>query len=190
VHDIGAEVERALVEHFAQLAQRATVSFLGVEPIDIVRFEPIPDEIAYVSVGMSRRPMTPADESAVASDGPRAELMLHVRAVTARSDEVWRKLAILAAAPAVEGVVYRPGMTVDLGEPFAPGSRCTGVVIAQSPLADVVTSEGPVQVLQALPATSTELAWARVHGTPLLRERWLTDGCDLLDLTRTAVRLD
>jgi hypothetical protein len=188
--DVGLAVERALVAHFAQQPIRASVSFLGVEPIDILRFEPIPDEVAYVSLGMSRRPMTAATESAIAQDGPRAELMLHVRADAAGSHEVWRRLAVLAAAPAVEGVVYRPGMTVDIGEPLAPESRCTGVVVTESPLGDAVTAAGAVQIMQVLPATSTELAWARVRGKAALREKWVTHGCDLLDLARRAVPLD
>ena len=37
---------------------RASVSFVGVDPIEVLRFEPIPGERAYVSLGMSRHPMT------------------------------------------------------------------------------------------------------------------------------------
>jgi hypothetical protein len=190
VDDPLPDVELALAAHFAQQPARASISFLGVEPIEILRYEPIPDEVAYVSLGMSRRPMTAATETVVTADGPRAELMLHLHATTPGSDDAWRRLAVLAAAPAVEGVVYQPGMTVDTGEPLAPESRCTGVVIGASPLADIATAAGTVQILQATPATSTELAWARVHGSAALREKWVTAGCDLLDLTRRAVPLD
>jgi hypothetical protein len=182
-------VEQALCEHFGQRPARASVSFLGVEPIDVLRFEPIPGERAYLSLGMSRRPMTAAGDLVVGSDGPRAELMLHVRAGDAGVDEVWRQLAVLAAAPSVEGVVYTPGLTVDLGRPLVPSSRCTGVVLAESRLADIETDNGPVSVLQVVPATSTELAWCRVHGTPALRERWAGQQVDLLDLGRPPVAL-
>lgn len=185
-----AAVESALREHFAQQPVRATVSFLGVEPIEILRFEPVPDEVAYVSLGMSRRPMTPAGDSVVTSGGPRAELMLQLRVTAPGADQVWRRLAVLAAAPAVEAVAYVPDMTVDLGEPLATGSRCTGAVVTTSPLPAIASADGPVEVLQVLPATSTELAWARVHGAAGLRARWRERHCDLLDLARGAVALD
>jgi len=116
--------------------------------------------------------------------------MLHLRDPADEHADVWRKLAVLAAAPAVEGVVHTPGMSLDLGEPLSAGSACTGVVITESPLADVRTAVGPVSVLQAVPATATELAWCRVRGSAALRERWSDAGTDLLDLTRRAVALD
>lgn len=182
-------VQAALREHFGQPPVRASVTFLGVEPIEVLRFEPIPGEWAYLSLGMSRQPMTAASDTVVSAQGPRAELMLHVRADD-RFADAWRRLAVLAAAPAVEGVVYLPDMTVDTGQPLAAGSRCTGAVIAASAIAGIETPEGAVRIHQALPATSTELAWSRVHGTPQLRERWTQHGTDLLDLARGAVPLD
>jgi hypothetical protein len=190
VSDVLAAVEAALGEHFAQRPQRASVSFLGVEPIEVLRFEPVPGERAYVTLGMSRHPMTGAGELVRAADGPRAELMLHLRDPADHYADAWRKLAILAAAPAVEGVVHAPGLSVDLGEPLAPGSSCTGVLIGESPLADIEAGEGLVSVLSATPATSTELAWCRVHGSAALLERWSSAGVDLLDAGRRAVRLD
>ena len=182
-------VEQALQEHFAQPAVKASVSFLGVEAIDVLRFEPIPDEVAYVSLGMSRRPMTSAQEVVVATDGPRAELMLHLHSTTGGSGDVWRRLAVLAAAPDVEGVVYVAGMTVDMGEPLVAGSGCTGFIVTESPLDTVRTEAGAVSILQVVPATSTELAWARVHGTPALQQRWAEHHSDLLDLGRRPVSL-
>jgi hypothetical protein len=188
--DVLAAVERALVEHFGSRPSRASVSFVGVEPLEILRFEPIPGERAYVSLGMSRRPMTAAAETAVTESGPRAELMLHLRDPADEYADVWRSLAVLAAAPAVEGVVHQPGMTVDLGGPLAPGSRCIGVVTADSSLPPLVTPAGDVAVIHVVPATATELAWCRVHGSTALTERWRRDATDLLDLTRQAVALD
>ncbi len=184
------EVEAALADHFGARPQRASVSFVGVDPIEVLRFEPIPGERAYLSLGMARHPMTGAADALVAADGPRAELMLHVRDPTDRHADVWRRLAVLAAAPAVEGVVYAAGMSVDLGEPFSAGSACTGVLVDESALAPVTTSAGAVAVLQVFPATATELAWCRVRGSAALRERWAQAGADLLDLGRRAVALD
>ena len=177
-----------LRDHFGQAPVTASVTFLGVEPIDILRFEPIPGETAYLTLGMSRHPMTASTETLVASDGPRAELMLHVRNDD-RFADVWRRLAILGAAPAVEGVVYTPGMTVDTGEPLVAGSRCTGVVVDESAVPAIPTADVDVQVFTVTPATSTELAWSRVHGTAALQERWREQAADLLDLARSAVPL-
>lgn len=188
--DLLAILDAALTEHFAQQPARASVSFVGVEPIEVLRFEPIPGERAFVSLGMSRRTMTGADEFVQRHDGPRAELMLHLQDPADEFADVWRTLALLAAAPVVEGVVYSPGMTVDTGQPFAAGTRCTGGVLVESPLGSVATPFGPVDVLQLLPATSTELAWCRVQGSAALRERWAAQGCDLTDLTRPAAKLD
>lgn len=182
-------VDAALAAHFAHRPLRASVSFLGVEPIEVLRFEPIPGERAYLTLGMSRHPMTAASADVISSDGPRAELMLHLRDERDAFADVWRRLAVLAAAPAVEGVVYRPGMTVDLGEPLAAGSRCTGALVTESAIRTVDTDSGPVVVLQLVPATATELAWCRVHGTAALQERWAAQATDLLDLGRPAVDL-
>jgi hypothetical protein len=183
-------VEAAMVDHFGHLPQRASVSFVGVDQIEVLRFEPMPGERAYLTLGMARHPMTGSAESVLSSDGPRAELMLHIRDPTDDQAEIWRKLAVLAAAPAVEGVVYADGMSVELGEPLVAGSACVGVVVVGSPLLPIETTSGEVNILQVLPATSTELAWCRVHGSAVLRERWLDRDADLLDLTRRAVALE
>lgn len=184
-----ADVESALVDHFGQRPVRASVSFLGVQPIDVLRFEPVPGERAYVTLGMSRAPMTGADAVVVAATGPRAELMMHVDDPADRFADVWRWVALLAAAPAVEGVVYAPGMSVDLGEQLVPGSMCTGAVITESPLAPIASEAGEVSVLQAVPATATELAWCRVHGSAPLLAKWAAAGVDVRDLGRAAVSL-
>jgi hypothetical protein len=182
-------VDAALADHFAQQPLRASVSFVGVDPIEILRFEPIPGERAYLSLGMSRHPMSAADSPVLTTDGPRAELMLHLRDEPDEFADVWRQLAVLAAAPSVEGVVYRAGMTVDLGQSLAAGSACTGALVVDSPIATVETDRGPVTVLQLVPATSTELAWCRVHGASVLQDRWHERDTDLLDLARRAVDL-
>lgn len=183
--DPTARVEAVLTDHFGHRPQRASVAFVGVDPIEILRFRAAPGEHAYVSLGMSRRPMTGADQAVVASDGPRAELLLQVRDAGSAHRDVWRRLAVLAAAPTVEGVVHRAGATLDLAEPLAPGSRCTGVVVTESTLPAVAG----VEILQVLPATANELAWSRVHGSAALRERWAAVDTDLRDLTRPGVEL-
>jgi hypothetical protein len=188
--DVLADIERALVGHFAQQPVRASVSFVGVDPIGVLRFEPIPDERAYVTLGMSRYAMTGADEQVRAAGGPRAELVLHLRDPTDAYAEVWRRLAVLAAAPTVEGVVYAPGMSVDLGEPLAPNLPCTGVLVEPWVEPTIETAVGPVAMLQVTPATPAELAWCRVRGSAALRERWVRHGVDLLDLARRGVPLD
>jgi hypothetical protein len=183
-------VEAALIEHFGHRPQRASVSFVGVDPIEVLRFEPIPGERAYLTLGMSRHSMTGAAESMLAAEGPRAELMLHLRDPVDEFGEVWRRVAVLAAAPAVEGVVYVPGMSVDLGTPLVAGSACTGVIVIESPLPPVATEAGAIDVLQVIGATQSELAWCRVRGSTELRQRWDERGVDTLDLTRRAVPLD
>src|SRR4051794_38815184 len=139
---------------------------------------------------MARHPMTGAGESIRATDGPRAELVLHVRDADGGHRDVWRKVAVLAAAPAGEGVVHVPGMTVDLGEPMAVGSRCTGIVVTDAQLPAVQPAAGPVRILRVVPATATELAWCRVRGSGALLERWSREGTDLLDLARRPVDPD
>lgn len=182
-------VEAALVEHFGHQPQRASVSFVGVDPIEVLRFEPVPGDRAYVSLGMSRLPMTGADALVRSVDGPRAELILSLHDATDEHADLWRQLAVLAAAPSVEGVVYAPGTTVDLGVPFTPGSWCTGAVVTESAYPAVQTPAGSVALLQVVPATSTELAWARVRGGGALLERWTDAGVDQLDMTREPVAL-
>ncbi|HEY7010046.1 MAG TPA: suppressor of fused domain protein [Jatrophihabitantaceae bacterium] len=185
-----ASVDTALREHFGAPASRASVTFVGVDPIEVLRFEPIPRERAYLSLGMSRHPMTAAQAAVRSADGVRAELMLHVRDAADEFADVWRRVAVLAAAPAVEGVVYVPGMTVDLGQPLVSGSLCTGVLVVDGPVGPIATPAGPVDILQVVPAATSELAWCRVHGSAALRARWAERRTDLLDLARAPVRLN
>jgi hypothetical protein len=183
-------VDAALRDHFGSDPLRASVSFVGVDPIEVLRFEPIPDDRAYVSLGMSRHPMTASTAAVHNTNGPRAELMLQLRDPLDERADVWRQLAVLAAAPAVEGVVYTPGMTVDLGSPLSSTTLCTGAVVCESPFPPVDAGLGQVDVLELLPATPNELAWSRVHGTTALRQRWHDQRIDLRDLGRATARLD
>jgi hypothetical protein len=181
-----AEVETALRSIFGAEPARASVSFVGVDPIEVLRFS-ARGLLSYVTLGMSRHAMTSGDALVQSQDGPRAELLMQTKT---DAGDGWRRLAVLAASPAVEGVVYGDGMTVDLGAPLTEGSRCSGGLIVTSAVAQLETSVGAVAVLRMLPATATELAWCRVHGSASLRQRWDEQGVDLLDLQRSAARLD
>lgn len=181
-----AQVRHGLEAWLGSDPATAVVSFVGVDWIEILRFDRSDGSSNYVTLGMSRRPMTSASETVVTSAGPRAELLLRTRE---RADDVRRQLAVLAAAPAVEGTVFTPDSTVDLGVPLAVGSRCTGGLLARVSAPDIASTAGVVSVLQLLPATSTELAWCRVHGAAALRALWADQHAELDDLMRSAVRL-
>jgi hypothetical protein len=183
-------VDAALHAHFGQRPLRASVSFVGVEPIEVLRFEAMGDERSYLTLGMAQRPMIGADVGVIARDGPRAELLLQLRDPTDAHVAAWRRLAVLAAAPAVEGVVYTAGMTLDLGTALSPASRCTAVLVTESVIAPIETSEGEVAILRVVPMTAAELAWCRARGSAALRALWSEHGTDLLDLTRGSVPLD
>ncbi len=164
---------------------RAGVSFLGTERVDVLRFGP-DDEglVRYASVGMSRAPMADPGADLVAAHGPRAELVLSVRGL---QDTVLRRLAALAASPAVEGVIVSPGAGLDVGEPLWDDARFTAVLIGEAGglVPDLpLEEEEPVRFLPVLPMTPNEAAWKRVHGAAALEERWLTQGLDLRDPRR------
>jgi hypothetical protein len=163
-------------------AARAEISFVGVEPMAVLRFGPSGDgTIRYVTEGMSRRPMT--DPLAVRTDGggPRAELVLAVRE---RVDGVLRALSVLAAMPAVDGVVVRPGSSFELGQPLWPGARFTAVLVADPWLPDLPMDPDPVRFLAVIPITANEQALKRAKGPRELEERWAALGIDVLDPTR------
>lgn len=211
-----AAVEAALLERFGPGPARASVSFVGVERIEVLRWRD--GAIAQLStLGASRHPMS--DPTAMHVDqigGPRAEILVRVRDGGNRSGEslsdgMVRSLAILAATPSVEGIVLKPESTVDLGAPVTPGSTCTGFVLrtALGEAADTgaglqddaaavlgsafidtqVPGVEPVALLEAVPVTPTELAWARAKGVPALRERLAIAGVDVSDVRRRSVSL-
>jgi hypothetical protein len=192
--DILSLVEQAYRSHYRAEPSRASVSFVGVEPIEVLRFQHKVENgesavTHYLSLGMSRYPMADPSASIIEdSSAPRAELLISAHGTTT---DLWRQLAVLAAAPAVEGAVYTRGTRVDLGQPLSAGSRCTGAVLSDGPLPSVeLDGVADVQVLQLLPATANELAWARVHGSDRLTQRWAELGTDLADLLRDSVSLD
>jgi hypothetical protein len=179
--DVLVAVEAHLAATYGGDITRASVSFLGVERIDVLRFAA--DRFRYATVGMSRRPMT---DSMDAQDGPRAELVL---TLDSPRDSVLRRLAVLAAAPAVDGLVLAPDATIELGEPLWDGARCTAVLV-EPPTGPPIESAGlSVQVLPITPITAEELAYRRVHGAPALRAAWAAAGTKLADPERLPARL-
>lgn len=179
---------------------RAAVTFLGTDRIEVLRFRADGDEhggdlVRYATLGMSAHPM--ADPTATIADpvrGPRAELVLSVRAGFADIDQVLRPLAVLAASPQVEGVVIAPGAALDVGAPLWPTAPFTSVLVAEpGGLVEDLELDpplDPVCFLPLLPMTPNEAAWKRVHGAQRLQERWLARGTDLRDPRRSSVPLD
>jgi hypothetical protein len=182
--------------HFARAGavaepDTASVTFLGVERMDVMRFGPDPEGVIhYVSLGCSRHAMT--DPASVAADplrGPRVEIVMSLRGTTA-TPGLARTMAVIAATPAVEGVVLVPDALVDLSGPLWQGAAFTAVLLGESGMADLVL-EGPrepVRFLSAVPITQTEAAWVRLKGADSMRQAWRDDGVDVLDPGRRAAR--
>ncbi|MCZ7416691.1 MULTISPECIES: suppressor of fused domain protein [unclassified Streptomyces] len=203
-------VEARLRSALGEPDARAAITFLGTDRMAVLRFVdptggPTPDDgpaagdtrapvVRYATLGMSAAPMS--DPTAALADperGPRAELLLSVRAGIVDTDKVLRPLAVLAASPQVEGVVVAPGASLDVGEPLWPGAPFSSVLVAEpGGLVEDLELDAPrepVRFLPLLPMTPTEAAWKRVHGAQALRERWLEHGTDLRDPLRRAVPL-
>lgn len=186
--DLMLLVELHLVGTLGHDSGRAAVSFLGADPIEVLRFGPDPDGLMrYATLGMSRAPMTDPSAMVVTSEGPRAELVLSIRG---SHDDVFRTLAAVAASPTVEGLVLTPGSGIDLGQPLWDGSRFTAVLVGEAGgLIPDLDGPEPVQFMPLLPMTPNEAAWKRVHGAQALEERWLTQGIDLRDPDRAQANL-
>ncbi|MBS7547087.1 suppressor of fused domain protein [Dietzia massiliensis] len=182
-----AAVRAHLEERYGPEPQEASVTFLGAAPIRILRFVDVETGVVrYVSLGCSAEPM--GDPSALVPDpaAPRAELSLVLRGGV---DGVVRALAVLAAAPAVEGLVLSEGALIDLGEPLWPGAAFTAVVLRapEIPDVDLPGDAAPVRVFRAVPVTHTEAAWVRMKGAAELEEAWAEAGIDVTDPARSAV---
>ncbi|HHX84293.1 MAG TPA: suppressor of fused domain protein [Actinomycetales bacterium] len=180
-------VRARLVGAYGTEPQEASVTFLGAAPIRVLRFvDPGSDLVRYVTLGCSAEPM--GDPSALVPDpaGPRAELAMSLRGGV---DGVVRALAVLAAAPAVEGLVLAEGALVDLGEPLWPWAAFTAVVLREPEVPDVELDgdAAPVRVLRAVPVTHTEAAWVRLKGADELEAAWREAGVDVTDPARPAV---
>jgi hypothetical protein len=173
----------------------ASVTFLGAEPIEVLRFLPGADGVVhYVSLGCSRHPMT--DPRAVVADpqrGPRAEVVLRLRN-PGRLTRLAHSLAIVAATPAVDGVVLTEDALIDLGSPLwetrSGPAPFTAVLLGRSDIADLPLEppRNPVHFLSATPITATEAAWVRLRGAEAMRDAWRSDGVDVLNPNRPAAQ--
>jgi hypothetical protein len=195
-----AKVRAHLRSHFAKAGidaqpDAASVTLLGAEAIEVLRFHPGAGRVVhYVSLGCSRHPMV--DPTEVAADplrGPRAEVVLRLRDPGPISG-LARSLAIVAATPAVEGVVLRADALIDLGSSLWAGpsgpAPFTAVLLGRSDIPELPLEppRDPVRFLSAIPVTATEAAWIRLKGADAMRQAWRAEGVDVLDANRPAAR--
>jgi hypothetical protein len=181
--------------HFAGLEpDSASVTFLGTEPIEVLRFRKADGLVHYVSLGCSRHPMT--DPTQILADpqlGPRAEVVLPLRD-PGPATGIARTLAVLAASPAVDGLVLTVNALVDLGSPLwaSPSRRVpfTAVLLGHSDIPDLPLAppRDPVRFLTGTPVTATEAAWVRLKGAEAMRQAWQNDGVDVLNPNRPAAQ--
>ncbi|MFF2521653.1 suppressor of fused domain protein [Streptomyces liangshanensis] len=206
--EILARVEAHLRTALGEPDARAAVTFVGTDRFEVLRFHGSAGDgdspgggrdedavVRYATLGMSAQPMgDPAQMLADPVKGPRAELVLSVRAGLAATDQVLRPLAVLAASPQVEGVIVAPGASLDLGGPLWPGAPFHSVLVGEPGglVADLELAGPmePVRFLPLLPMTVNEAAWKRVRGARELQERWLSRRTDLRDPLRRSVALD
>ena len=175
-----------LVARLGVEPQRASVTFLGVEAIDVERYV-VDDDVVFATVGCSRHPMTdPGDLHPDPVRGPRAELVVRMHAGVAMPG-VHRRLATVAAAPAVEGLVLDADALVDLGEPLWDGAPFTALLTGADELGEIALPEpmAPVRLLRAVPITANEAAWVRLKGADELRAAWAEADIDVADPRRS-----
>ncbi|MGK2882898.1 MAG: suppressor of fused domain protein [Mycobacterium sp.] len=170
--------------------EAASVTFLGAEPIQVLKFGPDGDGVNhYVSLGCSRHPMVdPTDLVVDQTRGPRAEVVVTLSGATPAG--LARSIAVVAASPAVEGLILTPDALVDLETPLWAGAPFTAMLLGHSDIDDVqITSvDTTVTILSATPVTATEAAWVRLKGAEAMREAWRADGVDVRDPGRPAAQ--
>jgi hypothetical protein len=198
-----ARVRAHLSAHFSAAGlgtepDAASVTFLGAEPIEVLRFHPghsgSEGIVHYVSLGCSRHPMTdPAEMVADPERGPRAEVVLRLRNPGPIS-RLAHSLAVVAATPAVDGVVLVEDALIDLSSSLwdtrSGPAPFTAILLGSSDIPELPLDppRDPVRFLSATPITATEAAWVRLKGADAMREAWRTDGVDVLDPTRPAAQ--
>lgn len=188
-----AQVREHLLAHFTGVGvdaepESASVTFLGVERMEVLRWGPVDGLYHYVSLGCSRHPM--ADPSAAVADpvrGPRAEVVMSLRA-GAPTPGLARSLAVVAATPAVDGVVLETDLLVDLSAPLWDGAPFTAVLLGESLIAELAAQppRDAVRFFAAVPITPTEAAWVRLKGAEAMRNAWFDDSVDVFDPARPA----
>ena len=83
--------------------------------------------------------------------GPRAEVVLRLRD-PGRFPALARSLAVLAATPAVDGVVLVADALIDLGSPLWKGAPFTAVLLGRSDIPDLTLSRRTVLILWPRPS--------------------------------------
>ena len=191
--DVPAEVRNRLRAHFTAAGvlgepAEASVTFLGADRISVLRYGPDGGGVNhFVSVGCSRYPMVdPSNFVTDTEHGPRAEVVVSLRPPSPAG--LARSMAVLAAAPSVEGLVLEPDALIDLSGPLFEGAPFTAFLLGPSTIDDVALPDplSDVTILQATPITPTEAAWVRLKGAEAMREAWRTDGVDVFDANRRA----
>ncbi|CAN7565402.1 suppressor of fused domain protein [Mycolicibacterium frederiksbergense] len=191
--DVPAEVRSRLRAHFTAAGvlgepAEASVTFLGADRISVLRYGPDGGGVNhFVSVGCSRYPMVdPTNFVTDTEHGPRAEVVVSLRPPSPAG--LARSMAVLAAAPSVEGLVLEPDALIDLSGPLFEGAPFTAFLLGPSTIDDVALADplSDVTILQATPITPTEAAWVRLKGAEAMREAWRTDGVDVFDANRRA----
>ncbi|MFC8046898.1 suppressor of fused domain protein [Nocardia sp. NPDC057353] len=192
--DVIERVRSGVLGHFGTDrtgVDSASVTFLGLEPIEIMRLVS-GEYVHYLTLGGSRHPMgDPGDLLADPVKGPRAELTLTLHAGLGAAAGLARTLGVLAASPAVEGVVLQADALLDLSEPIWQGAPFTAVLLGASEIPQVELPEPaePVRYLTVTPVTATEAAWVRLRGADALREAWAEAGIDVRDPNRGVAQL-
>lgn len=158
--DVLSLVESHLIEALGAVQARASVTFVGCDPIEVLRFD-TSTGATYATVGMSKRPMS--DPTEVAPDqiaGPRAELLV---SLSPADDRILRSLAVAAMTPTVDGIVIADGVTLDLSEPIWPDSEHQGFVVQEPTIVGLAlpAPADPVRFFPLQPLTADELALAR-----------------------------
>ncbi|UVF77446.1 suppressor of fused domain protein [Gordonia mangrovi] len=183
-------ISEFLAEQMSAQPQRASVTFLGVEPVEVLRFVS-GDDVVFVTLGCARHPMSePTDLHADPVRGPRAELVVRLH-VSVPLPGLHKRMATVAAAPAVEGLILAPDALVDLSEPIWDGAAPTALLLEADDLGDLALPEpmDPVRFLRAVPITANEAAWVRLKGADALREAWREAGIDVMSPERSAAQL-
>jgi hypothetical protein len=177
--------------------QRASVTFLGLESIDVLRYSIVPNGVAYVSLGCSRHPMGEPDQIVVdPTAGPRGEVVIRMRLSGKSTGStqlrgLHRTVAMLAAAPAVEGLVLTADALIDLGEPLWEGATFTAVVLEDDEIGPcgLPGDLEDVNFFRAIPVTANEAAWVRLKGVDALRAAWDEADIDVNDPGRAGATI-